>query len=78
MHLILNGVPRELPAPPGASGAQRDSASLTVAALLAELGVRRELAAVEVNRRIVPRGDHATRLLAPGDEVEIVTLVGGG
>jgi thiamine biosynthesis protein ThiS len=31
-----------------------------------------------VTRRVVPRGEHAARELAPGDEVEVVTLVGGG
>jgi sulfur carrier protein len=34
--------------------------------------------AVEVNRTLVPRRDHAGHVLRDGDEVEIVTLVGGG
>jgi thiazole synthase len=34
--------------------------------------------AVEVNRAVVPRAEHAARRLAEGDAVEIVTLVGGG
>jgi len=34
--------------------------------------------AVEVNRRVVPRRDHAATLLQDGDSIEIVTLVGGG
>jgi sulfur carrier protein len=34
--------------------------------------------AVEVNREIVPRADHASRRLSSGDRVEIVTFVGGG
>jgi len=49
----------------------------TVAALLAELGVGGPHA-VEVNRAIVPRGEHDTRTLEDGDAVEIVTFVGGG
>jgi len=34
--------------------------------------------AVEVNRRIVPRSTHAEHVLQDGDEVEVVTFVGGG
>lgn len=34
--------------------------------------------AVELNRRVVPRREHAERALAAGDRIELVTLVGGG
>jgi sulfur carrier protein len=34
--------------------------------------------AVEVNRRLVRRAEHASTRLAEGDRVEVVTLVGGG
>ena len=34
--------------------------------------------AVEVNRTIVPRSTHNDRRLRDGDEVEVVTFVGGG
>ena len=34
--------------------------------------------AVEHNRRVVPRAEHAATRLNHGDEVEIVTFVGGG
>jgi len=34
--------------------------------------------AVEVNRRIVPRSTHEEHILQDGDEVEVVTFVGGG
>jgi len=40
--------------------------------------VRRAACAVEVNRRVIPRRDHATATLVDGDRIEIVTLVGGG
>lgn len=50
----------------------------TVAALIDELGLRPELVAVEINRRLVPRKDRGERVLATGDDVELVTLVGGG
>jgi sulfur carrier protein len=42
------------------------------------LTVETLLDALEVNRDVVPRREHAARLLADGDSVEIVTLVGGG
>jgi sulfur carrier protein len=33
---------------------------------------------VEINREIVPRGQHAERVLAADDRVEIVHAIGGG
>ncbi|MEM1422539.1 MAG: sulfur carrier protein ThiS [Planctomycetota bacterium] len=53
-------------------------AGATVAALLDELGLARKPCAVEVNRTLVRKGDHATHGLTEGDRVELVTLVGGG
>ena len=50
----------------------------TVDGLLAEAGLADRPCAVEVNREVVPRRDHAGHRLAEGDVVEIVTLVGGG
>ncbi|MBA4066303.1 MAG: thiamine biosynthesis protein ThiS [Isosphaera sp.] len=50
----------------------------TVADLLRHLGRDPTKLAVEVNRAVVPRAEHAARRLADGDAVEIVTLVGGG
>jgi thiamine biosynthesis protein ThiS len=52
--------------------------ALTVAELVAQLGLDSRRVAVEVNRELVPRSAHAQRQLAGGDAVEIVTLVGGG
>jgi thiamine biosynthesis protein ThiS len=54
------------------------SAGLTLAALLEQLQVNRQHVAVELNRELVPREQHAERQLADGDVLEIVTLVGGG
>src|SRR5438876_1624710 len=51
---------------------------LTVAELLDRLGVNRRRVAVEVNREVVPAAEHAQRLLADRDEIEIVSPVGGG
>lgn len=50
----------------------------TVADLVARLGLAGTPCAVELNRRVVPRRDHASTPIAADDRVEIVTLVGGG
>ncbi len=66
VEFLLNGERRSLPA--GAS----------VAVLIAQLGLRSELVAVECNGEVLRRAEHATRVLADGDVLELVTLVGGG
>ncbi|HEV8071006.1 MAG TPA: sulfur carrier protein ThiS [Planctomycetaceae bacterium] len=66
IQVIVNGEPQQIP--PGT----------TVAALLALLQMQPRLVAVERNRDLVPRPQHALCILEPGDQVEIVTLVGGG
>ncbi|HEV3344058.1 MAG TPA: sulfur carrier protein ThiS [Pirellulales bacterium] len=66
MQIVLNGAPREI------------NSALSIAGLLAELKIEPKHVAVEVNLELVPRARHAERLLAPGDRLEIVTLVGGG
>jgi thiazole synthase len=52
--------------------------SSTIQSLLTALGRDARKCAVELNLQVVPRADHATTLLKPGDTLEIVTLVGGG
>ncbi len=66
MTITLNGEPRDV------------GDLQTVAALLEQLGLKPEHVAVEVNRALVVRARHGEKLLAPGDEVEVVTLTGGG
>lgn len=66
MKLYVNGEPREV------------EAGLTVAALLEALVVPKTGVAVEVNREIVRRAQHASHRLSPEDRVEVVTFVGGG
>ncbi len=66
MRIIVNGEPVTLDAPS------------TVADLITHYHLAGSAAAVEVNRELVPRRQHAEHALADGDEVEIVTLVGGG
>jgi len=50
----------------------------TVADLITELGFGDRRVAVERNREVVPRAQHASTLLAAGDRLELVTFVGGG
>jgi sulfur carrier protein len=66
VHLTVNGEERAL------------EESLTVADLVAQLGLSQRRIAVEVNRDIVPRDVYATWTLRNGDDVEIVHFIGGG
>ena len=50
----------------------------SVADLLRELGLDPRQVAVERNREVVPRAQHGQTLLADGDQLEVVTFVGGG
>lgn len=66
ISIQFNGQAMEVP--PGCSIAQ----------LLELAAMRSQLVAVEVNMDIVPRAEHVSHHLQPGDVVEAVTLVGGG
>ena len=61
------------------NGEQRDFPdSLTVAALVAQLGMKADRVAVELNLEIVPRSNWETTALKSGDRLEVVHFVGGG
>ncbi len=66
MNINLNGKPYELANP------------VSVSELLSLLALEKSQIAVERNREIVPRSRHGEILLNQGDEVEIVTFIGGG
>ena len=66
MKLSINGETREV-----ADG-------LTIAALLAGLGLAGRRVAVAVNRDVVPAARHGQQQLAEGDRIEIVQAVQGG
>lgn len=66
MQVTLNGEAREIPD------------GLTVRGLVLHLGLGAGPVAVEVNREIVPRAEHALRHVSGGDTIEIVHFVGGG
>ncbi len=50
----------------------------TIAALVTMTLPEARAYAVELNRSVLPRRDHAAREVREGDRIEIVTLVGGG
>lgn len=66
MNVTFNGQSRELPA------------RATIASLLEQLELEPRRVAVEVNERLVPREEHARYELRDGDQLEVVTLAGGG
>jgi thiazole synthase len=66
VQITLNGECREIPGP------------LSVAELLRHLGLKPEHVAVEVNRDLVTRSRQSETVIANGDVLEVVTLVGGG
>ena len=51
---------------------------LSVTELIKLLGLKPEHVAVEVNKELVTRARHSEAVVANGDIVEVVTLVGGG
>ena len=66
MHVTVNGHSREV------------ETGISVSALLEQLDLSSQHVAVEVNLDLVPRTRHSEHLLQDGDQVEVVTLVGGG
>lgn len=50
----------------------------SVEEVLDALGLPKERVAVEHNGRIIRRGERKDTLVADGDRLEVVTLVGGG
>jgi sulfur carrier protein len=66
IHVSVNGESVSMP-----TGA-------TLAELLRRLSLEGKPVAVEHNRRVVPRAEHASVRLNHGDTLEIVTFVGGG
>ena len=66
MQIEVNGQSREV------------AEGTTIAGLISELELDPRYLAVERNRQLVPRAEHAETKLAAGDQLEVVTLVGGG
>jgi thiamine biosynthesis protein ThiS len=66
MKIVLNGEQREVPE------------GLTVAGLIAHLGIAAGRVAIERNLEIFPRDRWDATAVAPDDRFEIVHFVGGG
>ncbi len=66
MQVRLNGEQRDIPD------------GLTVAGLLAHLGVKAQRVAVELNDAVVTKDRYDAQRIDPGDAIEIVAFVGGG
>ncbi len=66
MNIHVNGESRSL------------NAGTTVADLITVQGLTGKRIAVERNGEIVPRSQHASCVLADGDQLEIVHAIGGG
>jgi len=66
MQIKINGESRAFDAP------------LSVQALTLALAFNPRQVAIERNREIVPRSLYADVMLGEGDEIEIVTFIGGG
>jgi thiamine biosynthesis protein ThiS len=64
--VTLNGESRALDGP------------VSIAGLLATLGLEARKVAVERNEEIVPRSQYTATWLASGDALEIVHFIGGG
>lgn len=64
--IVLNGDSRTCPA------------GRTLRDLLEEAGYGQRRVAVEINREIVPKCEHAQREIRDGDRIEIVHALGGG
>jgi thiamine biosynthesis protein ThiS len=61
------------------NGEERDIADIvSIADLVAALGLDARKVAVERNLEIAPRSIYADIALAEGDRIEIVTFIGGG
>jgi len=66
VRIVLNGVEREV------------EQGTTIAQLIDTITKDRSRVAVERNRAIAPRATWEDSIVAEGDEIEVVTLVGGG
>ena len=66
MRILVNGQWRQEPGP------------ISVAALLENLAMEPRRVAIELNKRLLPRARYGQTQLADNDQLEIVTLVGGG
>jgi len=70
MKITLNGEPLDI--------APGTTVAMLVLRLSGETGRDPRGIAVERNREIVPKSEHAATVLGEGDQIELVQFVGGG
>ncbi len=66
MQITVNGDPHET------------GPNTTLAAFLTQLNLSAERIAVEINLTVIHREDYHSTLLHPGDQIEIISFIGGG
>lgn len=66
MDVVINGKPTHL------------TEAVTITDLLRRHDLHPTRVAIEINREILPRKFYDSRYLKSGDQIEIVTFVGGG
>ena len=66
IQIVVNGNPVEIAGP------------MSVEQLLDTVEVPPNYLAVELNADVVPREQYSNQIVQAGDEIEVVTLVGGG
>ena len=66
MQIVVNGTRQEAPS------------EVNISQLLAKLNFPSERVAVEVNLAIIDRGKYGQTFLREGDQIEIISFVGGG
>ncbi len=66
IQIVVNGNPVEIAGP------------MSVEQLLDTVEVPPNYLAVELNADVVPREQYSKQIVQAGDEIEVVTLVGGG
>ena len=60
------------------NGEARVTEAASIADLVSELGLEGRMIAVERNLEVVPRSIYSQAVLAEGDRIEIVHMIGGG
>lgn len=66
MNCTVNGESKELPE------------NISIEDLIELLGMSEAICAAEVDKKLVPKRERASCILLDGQQVEIVTLIGGG
>ena len=66
IRIILNGKGSEV------------EEGILISELLTQMKIEPLKVACEVNQRIVKRAEYSKTLVAPGDEIEILQMIGGG